>query len=104
MADGFDPGFFQLAASALGPGACKIFVCALKGWNLCFPPSSMSPKSKPGGLQSQMLWGPISLVQKTQAGEPGCRTQTPGFLRSTSAAVIVIFVGHPPRGIGLTIR
>ena len=46
------------------------FLCVPFKGGICFPPSSMSPKSKPGGLQSQMLWGPIFLVQKTQAGEP----------------------------------
>lgn len=76
---------------------CVPFRCGIS----YFPPPSMSPKSKPGGLQSQMLWGPIFLVQKTQAREPDVELKPLAAWENLCSSVI--FVGHPPRGIDLTI-
>ena len=65
-AGGSDPGFFQITASALGPGD---FVWALYEWHLYFPQPSDFPKVSPTGLQSQAFWGLIFLVQDPWSGK-----------------------------------
>ena len=65
-----DPGSYQMFAFALGPKACEILCVPLKS-KVSISPSSLGlPKLSPAGLQSQMLWGLVFLVQDPWAGTP----------------------------------
>ena len=57
------------------------------------------PKASPGGLQSQTFW--ISSWHRTlRPGDP-MWGYTPPSLERISAVVTILFVDHPPRGVGL---
>ena len=74
---GHDPGFYQVITSALGPRACEIlYALFVKS----FPPRPLKLlKVSPAGLQSQMLWGLLFLLQDPKAGETnvGLKPLTP---------------------------
>ena len=69
-----------MTAFALGPGVPEVLcVCPLKVKSIS-PSSLGTSKLSLSGLQSQMLWGLIFLVQDPQAGDSymQLRTLTPG--------------------------
>ena len=72
------PGSYQITAFALGI-VYEILFAPFKSDTSISPRPVGLPKLSPTGLQSQMLWGIIFLVQDPQAGEPnvGLRTLTP---------------------------
>ena len=86
---GSDPGFFQITASALGPG----------GWDCACAPSLLGlPKVSPTGPQSQMLWGPSSWYRTPGLGRPTWGLDSHFLGRTATVTVIRPFVGHPPSG------
>lgn len=76
------PGSYQITTSPLGLGTYEILCVPFMNEVSISPGSSRLPKLSPAGLQSQILWGFIFLVQDLQAGEPNVefRTLIPGFL------------------------
>lgn len=99
-ADGSDPGSFQIADSALGPGACGFCGRPLRVESL-FPTAFwLFPKQAPLAFKPNIL-----RVNLSGAGPPGLGTQygaqTPGSLDRTSAIVIFLpFVCRPRWGVG----
>ena len=65
-----DPGSFQIIASALCPGVCEILCAPFKNRVSIFHSTLALSRVSPAGLQSQMFWGLIFLVQDPQTGEP----------------------------------
>ena len=96
------PGFFQISASALGPRACEI-LCALFKSGVSIPHIPLDlPKVRPISFQSQMFWGLIFQVQDPFPEPPWCGAQVTHSLGRTSATLIILlFVGHTPRGMNL---
>ena len=90
---GSNPGFFQITASAL---------CLRAGGILCTPfksevSVSNSPLTKP-------CWSskPDILGAHLPSGGAQCGARTPHFSGRISAILIILpFVDHPPRGLGL---
>ena len=69
-AGGCDPGFFQITASAMGPGMCEILCAPCKsGVSISHSPLALL-KLSPAGLQSQTFWGFVFLVQGLCTGYP----------------------------------
>lgn len=63
QASGCDPGFFQITASSLGPGKCEILYELFEsGFCISSTPLGLL-EVIPAGLQSQMLWELVFLVQ-----------------------------------------
>ena len=65
--EGVWSGSFQITASVLGLWAYEIFMWALKSGARFLQPSD-SPKTS--GLQSQMIWGLVFLLQDSELGGP----------------------------------
>ena len=65
-----NPGFYQMTAFALGPGACEILCVPFKN-EVSLSPSPLGLlKVNLTGLQSKMLWRLVFLMQDPWAGEP----------------------------------
>ena len=95
--DGSDPGFFQMAASALGPGVCGV-LCVL-----FISHSPGSPKSQSCWPSQTDVWGLVFPVQASGLGSQ-CGALAPCSLGSSSAIENYSFPpfgGCPPRGVGL---
>ena len=95
-------GPFQITASALSTGMCKILCVTFKRGGVSVSHSLLPLlKVRPTGLQSQML-GRSSSQCRTLGWGAGCGVWTPHSLRRTSAIVIVLlFVGFLLGGRGL---
>ena len=78
-ADRSGPGSYQITAFALGPGACEVLCVPFKSEVSIYPSPLGLPKLGPAGLQSQMLWGLVLLMQDPWVAEPyvGLRILTP---------------------------
>ena len=88
------PGSFQITASALCPGAYEI-LCAPFKCGVSISPNPLGLlKVISTGLQSQTFWGLIFPVQDPQAGP------SHSFGRTFAIVIILLFVSHPPRGMG----
>ena len=75
--------------------------CPLRVESISYIPLAL-PKASPAGLQSQMFWGLVFLMQDPLAWGVWRGAWTPCFLGKTSAIIIILlFVGCPPRGMGL---
>ena len=100
-AGGSDPGFFQIIAFSLGPRACEILCTPFRiGVSISHRPLVL-PKVSAASLQSQTFVELVLLMQDPWAGE-WCGASTSCSLRRTSASVVIfLFVGHPPRGMGV---
>ena len=87
-------GSYKITAIALGPGACEILFVPFKSEVSTFLSCVRLPKVNPTGIQSQILWEFVSLVQ-----DPGLRTViTVGVpLQCNYSSVL----GQPPGGMGL---
>ena len=101
----FDPGSYQITASALGPRVCEILSVPFKS-EVSISPSPLGPsKVSPADLRIQMFWGLVFLIQDPCAGEPnvGLRSLTPMFLlwENLCNVIILQFVSCPPGDMGL---
>ena len=74
-----DPVSYQITAFGLSLSACKILCVSFKS-GVCISHNPLGlPKLSPAGVQSQVVWGLVFLVQDLRDGEPsvGLRTLTP---------------------------
>ena len=65
-----DSGAYEITAWSWYPRVCEILCAPFKSEVSISSNSLGLSKVSPTGLQSQMLWGLIFLVQNPQAGEP----------------------------------
>ena len=86
-----DPGSYQITASAWVPEHVRFYVHPLTVKSF-FPSSFALLKVSPAGLQSQVFWRLIFLVQDPWAGEPDLSL----FGEYLCKVIILQFVGHAP--------
>ena len=99
-AGGFDPGSFQMTASALGPRACEILYVPFKSEVSYFPQPSGSCESQSHWYSKLDVLG-ACLVQDPWSWGAQCGAQTCCSLWRTSAIVIILLlVNCPLKGMG----
>ena len=87
-ANGYDPGSFQIAAFAMGLGACD-FACILSQWNLSFLQPSGSHLYTPHWPSKSAIQGAHLCVGPLSWGAK-CGIWTPHFLEKTHTIVIIL--------------
>ena len=95
--EGVWSGSFQITASVLGLWAYEIFMWALKNGARFLQPSD-SPKTS--GLQSQMFWGLVFLLQDSELGGPMWGSK-PSFEKTSAIGITLLFVGCLARDVDL---
>ena len=97
LADSTGPGSYLITAFALGPGACKIFVCTVQEWRF-FPPSPPVEllQLSPADLQHALGF------HSPGDGLPGWGTWHEAhnsFLWENLCNIVVLIVAHSPGGM-----
>lgn len=95
-----EPGSFQMTASVLGLRECELLPTSFGRVSISYSSSGL-PHLFPAGFQSPAFWE-LSSWCRSPSWEVRCGAWMPHSLGRASAIVIIfLFVGSPPRGVGL---